>query len=144
MLFEDFYFESFKIKFLIIKVLTKVLFSSFRLKMMYTEITSLTGFQEAIRTHTAVLFYFSHEACNVCKVLKPKVGEAMQEQFPELALFYADTKKRAEISAQNSIFAVPTILVFFDGREYLRKSRNIGLNELVESIQRPYELLFQQ
>jgi hypothetical protein len=47
-----------------------------------------------------------------------------------------------EVAAQNRVFAVPTLLVYFDGREYIRKSRNIGIGELEREIERPYSMIF--
>jgi hypothetical protein len=47
-----------------------------------------------------------------------------------------------EVAAQNQVFAAPTILVFFEGRESIRKSRNIGIGELQREIERPYEMIF--
>ncbi len=98
-------------------------------------------YKEIIEKNDAVLFYFSHEKCNVCKVLKPKIKELLDEEFPKMSIFYCDTVKTPEIAAQNSIFAVPTILVYFAGKESLRKSRNIGIGELRDELQRPYSIL---
>lgn len=90
----------------------------------------------------AVLFYFSHDECNVCKVLKPKVRELLQEKFPKMNMFYVDIRHTPEVAGQESVFTVPTISVVFDGKETIRKSRNIGIEELSQSIRRPYELFF--
>lgn len=103
---------------------------------------SLKEFELAKRKEEGLLVYFSHEACNVCKVLKPKVKDMLDKEFPNMKMTYADTVITPEIAGQNGIFTVPTILVFFDGREYIRKSRNIGLEELKREIQRPYEMMF--
>jgi len=110
--------------------------------IMYTELTSIDEFKELIKENEASLIYFSHEKCNVCKVLKPKVAELINNKFPSIKLYYADTVKYPEIAAQNSIFVVPTLLIYFDGKEFFRKSRNIGLSELEEMISRPYQLIF--
>ncbi len=88
------------------------------------------------------LFYFSHDDCNVCKVLKPKVHDLLQDNFPKVKMYYVNTHKTPAISGQNSIFAVPTIIVYFDGRELFRKSRNIGIGELASQIQKSYEMVF--
>ena len=66
----------------------------------------------------------------------------VEVDFPNMALIYCNTVQNPEIAAQNSIFAVPAILVYFDGKECIRKSRNIGVEELHELIKRPYALLF--
>ncbi|MBN1253220.1 MAG: thioredoxin family protein [Bacteroidales bacterium] len=109
---------------------------------MINTIESLEYYENAIEKHDAVLFYFSHEECNVCKVLKPKVDELLTNDFPEMKMYYCDTKNLPELAAQNSIFAVPTILVYFGTKESIRKSRNIGLQELNDLITRPYEMIF--
>ena len=106
-------------------------------------IDSINHFQQVIKEETAVLVYFSHEQCNVCKVLKPKVQNLLEEKFPQMAMYYSDTVNQSEVAAQNRVFAVPTVLVFFDGRETYRFSRNIGLGELEQSIQRPYSMIFE-
>lgn len=89
-----------------------------------------------------MLAYFSTETCNVCKVLKPKVAELIQASFPEIKMVYIQTDKLPEVAAQNQVFAVPTLLVYFEGREYIRKSRNIGIGELEREIDRPYSMIF--
>ena len=105
-------------------------------------IQSYPHFQEVIRAEPAVLVYFSHDQCSVCKVLKPKVATMLAEQFPEMAMYYCNTVEQSEVAAQNSIFSVPTVLVFFDGHETFRYSRNISLDELKTAISRPYNLMF--
>ena len=109
---------------------------------MPENIISLSDFQEIIQKNTAVLIYFSHEQCNVCKVLKPKIYHMLSENFPEIKMYYSDTVLYPEIAAQNSIFTVPTIIIYLDNKEFVRKSRNIGIEELKSELERPYDLLF--
>ncbi len=93
-------------------------------------------------TKLAFLVYFSHEKCNVCKVLKPKINSLLETKFPKMEMYYSDTVLYPEIAAQNSIFTVPTIVAFFDNKESFRKSRNISLQELESILSRPYNLIF--
>ena len=109
---------------------------------MFTEVKSLDEFNQ-LKEEAALLAYFSTEACSVCKVLKPKVEAMISGKFPEIKLAYVKSEVLPEVAAQNQVFAAPTILVFFDGREYIRKSRNVGVSELQEAIARPYELMFE-
>jgi len=95
-----------------------------------------------IENDEAALFYFSSSTCSVCKVLKPKVAELIQKNFPKINLYYVNIEKAPIISGQFRIFSIPTILVFIDRKEYLRKSRNIGLSELESEIERPYGMMF--
>jgi len=111
---------------------------------MFIEIQSLEEFNKLKQKETALLGYFSTEACNVCKVLKPKVAELIVEEFPEVKLAYVKSDVLPDVAGQHQIFAAPTILVFFDGRETIRKSRNIGIDELRRDIERPYSMIFSE
>jgi len=106
-------------------------------------VKSFEELNSRIKSEEAVLVYFSHEECNVCKVLKPKVAELVKDEFPKLKMIYSDTVKIPEAAGQNRVFAVPTILLFLEGREYVRASRNISVEELQRQIQRPYGMMFE-
>ena len=110
--------------------------------MVIPEITSEAEYMEISGNSPASLFYFSHDECNVCKVLKPKVHELLQDKYPKIPMYYVNIHKTPELSGQRSIFAVPTILVYMDGQEIIRKNRNIGLAELDELIVKPYSIFF--
>ncbi len=111
---------------------------------MFTDINSFDEFLEYKESEDALLAYFSTDACNVCKVLKPKVEELLQSEFPKIKMVYIKSDKLPEVAAQNQVFAAPTILVFFGSREYIRKSRNIGISELRNEIVRPYSMMFSE
>jgi hypothetical protein len=76
--------------------------------------------------------------------LKPKVAELIQEEFPMIKLAYVKSDILPDVAGQHQVFAAPTILVFFDGRETIRKSRNIGIDELRRDIDRPYSMIFSE
>ena len=103
---------------------------------------SFSDFQEYTKKHQAVCFYLSTPECNVCKVLKPKVIEMIENDFPQISFYYVDLNEAKEISGQLSVFSVPTILVYFEGRETIRVSRNVHLEELREQINRYYQMIF--
>ncbi len=109
---------------------------------MFHEIQSFDEFNKLRGAENALLVYFSTETCSVCKVIKPKVAELIQTIFPRIKLIYVKTDILPEVAAQNRVFTVPTILVYFEGKEYIRKSRNIGIGELENEIERPYSLVF--
>ncbi|HAQ18801.1 MAG TPA: thioredoxin [Prolixibacteraceae bacterium] len=105
-------------------------------------IRSIQAFNQILAENDAVLTYFSTENCSVCKVLKPKIIEMIGESFPKMKMIFIESDHLPELAAQNKVFAAPTILVFFAGRETIRKSRTFGLDELRSEIQRPYSILF--
>lgn len=106
------------------------------------EITSPTELNSTIGSQSACLVYFSTDSCNVCKVLKPKVLALLSQHYPELPPFYINIEKVPEGAASQSVFSVPTIIIFFDGKETIRKSRNFGLEELRRELEKPYHMYF--
>ena len=75
-------------------------------------------------------------------MLKPKVIEMLEVHFPKISFCYVDLNEAKEISGQLSIFSVPTILVYFEGKETIRASRNVHIEELREQIDRYYKMIF--
>jgi thioredoxin-like negative regulator of GroEL len=111
---------------------------------MFIEIKSPEQLIQLKEEETALLAYFSTGYCNVCKVLKPKVAELVRNEFPKIKLAYIPSDVLPEVAAQHQVFAAPTLLVFFEGRETIRKSRNIGIGELQHEIERPYSIIFSE
>lgn len=106
------------------------------------DILNKNQFDEFINSNEAVLLYFSTPQCNVCKVLKPKLAELINSEFPNIKMGYVNSEALPEIAAQQRIFTVPTIIVLLDGKEFIRKSRNISLSEFQSEITRPYSMYF--
>jgi len=104
--------------------------------------TSFDNFLEISKSNKAVCFYLSTPECNVCKVLKPKIIDVLENDFPGIFFCYVDLSIAKEISGQLSVFSVPTILVYFEGKETIRVSRNVHLEELCEQIERYYKMIF--
>lgn len=111
-------------------------------KLLMKNLLSTKQFDEFIKDNEAFLLYFSTPQCNVCKILKPKLEELISHEFPEIKMGYVNSELLPEVAAQQRIFTVPTILVFLDGKEFIRKSRNISLSEFQKEIERPYSMYF--
>jgi thioredoxin 1 len=109
---------------------------------MFTEIHSPVELEQLTLNEPALLAYFSTDICNVCKSLKPKIEELISENFPHLKMVFINIVNHPEIAGQQRVFTVPTILVFFEGQETIRKSRNFGINDFHKEIERPYNILF--
>lgn len=106
-------------------------------------ITELDDFNGFIAAHPAAVIYFSSPGCGVCGSLKPKVFELIEDEFPEMALAEVDCSKAVELAAQQGIHAVPSLLVYFDGRESIRLSRNFSVAALRSDLIRPYAMMFE-
>lgn len=110
--------------------------------MDFKTILNLSEFEEISIENTGVLFYFSTLSCAVGEALEPKVINLLKNDFSKIPFYFIDINATPEISAKFSVFVEPTILVFFEGKETIRMSRNISLYELSETISRIYKLVF--
>ena len=97
--------------------------------------------EETIKENLAVMVYFSAPTCNVCHSLKPKLLEAIDKNFEEFEIVSVDVSVEQETSAHFGVFAIPTVLVFLDGKEFLRKSRHMSVDEVIREVKRPYDIM---
>ncbi len=96
-----------------------------------------------LRTGPLVLGYFSTPDCNVCKSLLPKVKQLLH-RYPTVQFVYVDTEQHPFLAGQYMVFAVPTLILLSNGREWKRMSRFIGLNEVEAAIQQLQEMVQSQ
>ena len=98
---------------------------------------------ELITKEPAVLVYFKNDHCGPCLALRPKVQELIESEFPRLKFIVVDSVQQPELNGEFQVFANPTLLVFFDGKEYIRKSKYVSIPELAAEIERLYRMMFQ-
>ena len=109
---------------------------------MHTVIDSPAALQRFMEEHPIVLVYFTGADCGVCKVVEPKLHSLLSADFPHLPCARIDAQTLREIAAQHSVFSVPTVLVFIEGREAFRWARNFSLGQIRDALRRPYRLAF--
>jgi thioredoxin-like negative regulator of GroEL len=102
---------------------------------------TIENIDKIIKENMAVMIYFSAPSCNVCHALKPKLFEAMDKNFEKFKIVSVDVSLSQDVSAHFGVFAIPTVLVFLDGKEFLRKSRHMSVDMVIKEIQRPYEIM---
>ena len=104
---------------------------------------TLDEVKNTIATNEAIMVYFSGVNCNVCKALKPKLKQTFDTEFPKIKQIYIDIDKSKDIAVEYGVFSIPTILVFFDSKEFVRKSRNLSIVAFIEELKRPYGMIFE-
>jgi thioredoxin 1 len=109
---------------------------------MKTEITSQNALDQLNSNSPALLLYFYNDSCAPCVALRPKVETMITEEFPKMSYSYINAAQYPELAASNGVFASPTIVVFFDGKETFRVSKYISIDELSGRIGRYYEMIF--
>lgn len=102
---------------------------------------TIENIEKSIKNNLAVMVYFSAPTCNVCHALKPKLLDALHKNFPEFVVEEVDISVEEDIAPHFSVFAIPTVLIFLDGKEFLRKSRHMSVDEVMREIARPYEIM---
>jgi len=110
--------------------------------MQYNIINNQEELDRILHDNLGVLLYFSRQTCNVGEALEPKVQKMLSDKFPKIPFYFVDMDKTPDIAAKYTVFVEPTIIVVFDGKETIRKSRIISVPELESAIQRIYDIAF--
>ena len=111
--------------------------------MSYTFAQTLEEANEFLRENPAVLVFFSDESCNVGDALSPKLQDMMKENFPEMNFLEINVQMLPEARGYYNVFVIPTVLVYFDGRETIRQARHISVPKMAKDINRVYEIMFE-
>jgi len=108
---------------------------------MDTTLNDINELNSKLKEEMAMVLYFSSPSCSVCHVLRPKLMQALEKTYPSIGRYHADIALTPEIAAEFQIFSAPTIIVFLEGREFIRKGRAVSIDGLLQEIKRPYELM---
>jgi thioredoxin 1 len=103
---------------------------------------NIDDIQQLIINKTAVLLYFYDDNCAPCKVLRPKVQDMVETNFPKIEFRLINAEKYPATSAHFGVFASPALLIYFEGKECIRENKNISVSELHDKIERIYRMIF--
>jgi thioredoxin 1 len=107
---------------------------------MIIRIDRVERLNETVNTAENLLVYFYNDDCAPCVSLRPKVEQLISERFPLMDLVYVNAKEFPELISLYQVYSFPVLIFFFEGKEYLRYSKYVSMNELGESIGRIYDL----
>ena len=79
-----------------------------------------------------IILYFSSKGCNVCQAVFPKLMNLVEVYSVKVAKISID--EQTEIAGQSLVFTVPTVLIFYEGREILRESRFIDFQKVERTL----------
>ena len=103
---------------------------------------TIEQYQQQIKETPALMIYFYSDNCGVCKALQPKIKALFDEQFPQIKQLYINTQENQLLCGHLGILSNPTIQVYFDNKIFFNKSRLISVEEIRNSLKRPYEIFF--
>ncbi|HDO06518.1 MAG TPA: thioredoxin [Bacteroidetes bacterium] len=110
---------------------------------MENELVTTEQLESHVKDRMASMLYFYSNHCAPCLSLRPKVIKMVEEDFPNIKLVFVNSEKHPELPARYNVFSNPTLIVFFDGREYRRVSKYISIPQLAAEIERPYQMIFE-
>jgi len=86
--------------------------------MTVTEIKSLTDFQQIIGSGKPVVVDFWAEWCGPCKAISPVFHQFSEvEEYNGVEFYKVDVDEQTEISQEVGIKAMPTFILFKDGKK---------------------------
>ncbi len=103
---------------------------------------TIDSIEQILQSKEAVMLYFGGKSCGVCKSLRPKIEELFSQKFEKIEQIYLYVDQYPDIAAHFTIFTIPTVVVYFENKEFLKQSRNISTVQLQEQLQRVYGLYF--
>lgn len=93
---------------------------------------------QLINQNDLAFLYISRPNCSVCHSLLPQVENIMQG-YPKIALGHIEVDQLPEVAGRFSIFTVPVLLLFVEGKEYLREARIVHLEVFEERLNKIYQ-----
>ncbi|MED1602760.1 thioredoxin family protein [Alkalihalophilus marmarensis] len=103
------------------------------------ELTTIEMVNEFIQENKFSFVYVSRTHCSVCHALLPQVKEVLS-QFSLINQGYINADQLEEIAGRLSIFTVPVLLLFIDGKETIREARFVPIETFEEKVRKVYQL----
>ncbi|MBP1043873.1 thioredoxin family protein [Vagococcus sp. BWB3-3] len=95
---------------------------------MLKKVSTLADARRYIQEEQLVFLYIGQPNCSVCHSLKPQV-ERLLESYDDVTMLEIDALEVPEVAEAFNVLTVPVLLLFVEGREYLRKARIIHTKE---------------
>ncbi|WP_085505059.1 thioredoxin family protein [Thalassobacillus devorans] len=102
----------------------------------------IEGLKEQIAESQLALLYISGANCSVCHSLLPQVEDVVKE-YPELDAYQIEVEDAPAVAGEYTVFTVPVVIIFVDGKEYDRKARFVPIEELKQQLSKLKSLIFE-
>ena len=93
-----------------------------------------------LKSNGAVFILFGGAHCTICQSLLPQLSSMIDQEFPLMQAVYVDCEKSPDICAQYSVFTLPVVIAFIDGKKIAEEGRAFSLKQLAQTIKRPYTM----
>ncbi|MDZ7834486.1 MAG: thioredoxin family protein [Alkalibacterium sp.] len=106
----------------------------------FKEAKSLEELREHVDQNERAFLFLYGQNCSVCHGVLPQI-KPIVEGYPSIRTMQADVEKIPEISGEYTVFTVPVVLLFVEGKEVMRFARFIEKNKLDEQLDKITEAL---
>lgn len=96
------------------------------------ELVGPTFDRHIAKNSVPVLVDFYSPTCGPCLMMGPEFAKAAETLYPDVRLAKVDTSAEGAIASRFGIQAVPTLILFRDGREIARQPGALSARDLVE------------
>ena len=104
----------------------------------FNELTTMDMVEGFINEHPLTFLFISQPNCSVCHSLLPQV-QALMANYTEIHMGHINASEVTEVAGRFSIFTVPVLLLFVEGKEYIREARIVHMQLLEEKIDKIYK-----
>ena len=101
----------------------------------FQELITMDEIDAFITSNQLAFLFLSRPNCSVCVSLLPQI-ETVMENYPTIKTAYINTEVIPEVAGRFSIFTVPVLILFYEGKEYLREARIVPISPFNEKINR--------
>lgn len=91
-------------------------------------------FQEIINGNRPVLVDFHAEWCGPCKAMSPAIAEVGKQVQGRARVLKLDVDRNQQMSVQYNVSAVPTLIIFKNGKPVWRHSGMMDKNSLLDTL----------
>ncbi|MGB0836847.1 MAG: thioredoxin family protein [Flavobacteriaceae bacterium] len=105
-------------------------------------LTTLEDLENLKSSENAFVIYFTTDNCSVGEQVGPKVLKLIENDFPKIKIAFISNSANQELLDLLQLHIPPTLILFLESKEYLRKTRAFGLEELKKDLTRLYEIYF--
>ena len=106
--------------------------------MAFTSLRSIEETDQFIDKNDLAFIYITIPDCSVCHGLQPQIEEIFAK-YPEIQTRTIDANEVTEIAGKFNVFTAPVLLLFVEGKEYVREARIVHTEAFEEKISRIYE-----
>ncbi|MBO0477983.1 thioredoxin family protein [Vagococcus sp. DIV0080] len=103
---------------------------------MFEKMTTINQLNERINQSEITFVYFGHPDCSVCHGLKPQIDAKLNKFEKDILFLDVNTFEIPEVAGEYSVMTVPVVILFVNGKEYLRQARFVPVQDLYNQVEK--------